>query len=680
MHCVQPKLNAANTSPSAAQSMPAHGIHSPTSLWTPLADRSCEDAETPCLGKPARCIATGDHRSSILPCNLSFRIGVLDTPSFSGSMRMTPMTSRAPDSADLLRAEALSDGASHHTNQQSILAGARSDDVCHGPSDASLYADRSPAPKHGTSVATKQSCDIAMPRSDLLAVPSDGSIVGIVGRGLAPFVPPDPARNGSDADGSHNREPSSEEHVEHAAASNYSGTISGDMQLSHSSGCGPHPGSSDPDTQLSCSAHFSFSAESRPDGNIGEHMHAPEPKVAAPMYAGRRPSAAADQAVAKGNCNRRYTSTFRIPKDELRRAKSLENRQPNVACGQARHSAAAGVIAPLSPRKDIGAGKVPLLPQVPHDSAVHMWLSEDVLHCREMACPSAENQMKMINQTHKPMQPTMRHSAPHNSPKVGNSRCRNGPDVLRGSSPANSGCGRHTRGSSAGSSRKCTTPWQPSTAWRPACCAENCSTIFRVPPPVKAARERSASRSSLQPPDPFQHFGQCLPEALPEARAARLRLEVPRRRSCSGSASKQWHKPARAAVANDLTERSGSRQGACGLLPGRLRRLHASCSEQESRPSSAQSATHSCAQESSCSQKGACGVAPKSVLVFGAQGQGTVVGLQSRCRVETLPSHEERIRKQPRERVPHCHDRLFAGFGDWREVSYFTLQVLTPFL
>jgi hypothetical protein len=67
----------------------------------------------------------------------------------------------------------------------------------------------------------------------------------------------------------------------------------------------------------------------------------------------------------------------------------------------------------------------------------------------------------------------------------------------------------------------------------------------------------------------------------------------------------------------------------------------------------------------------------------GGQGVGFVFEAQreespgvGRRRLESLPTHEDRIRRQPRETVPHDHERLFAGFMEWREVSYFTLQVL----
>jgi hypothetical protein len=65
----------------------------------------------------------------------------------------------------------------------------------------------------------------------------------------------------------------------------------------------------------------------------------------------------------------------------------------------------------------------------------------------------------------------------------------------------------------------------PSGAWLPACCADDCSTMFQPPQPF-LSRHRSLSvkqpRSLSKPPNLFAHFEQCLPQALPAAQVARL--------------------------------------------------------------------------------------------------------------------------------------------------------------
>ena len=195
---------------------------------------------------------------------------------------------------------------------------------------------------------------------------------------------------------------------------------------------------------------------------------------------------------------------------------------------------------------------------------------------------------------------------------------------------------------------------QPAVAWRPACCADNTSAMSRAPQPV-LARARSGSRESRasQAPDPFAHFGECLPDALPAARAARMRSA-----DSAGSRASSRHRSAH----GDTAYAQHSDAGSGGS--------HLTARKVSQRSTVRRSGRMRAAAFAGATPAGACMRA--QAMVFASERSTPA---PAPCRVAALPSHAARLRKQAREGVPHAHDRLFAGFGAWHEVSFFTLQV-----
>ena len=277
-------------------------------------------------------------------------------------------------------------------------------------------------------------------------------------------------------------------------------------------------------------------------------------------------------------------------------------------------------------------------------------------------------------------------------------------------------------GSARGSSHASVAPQR---AWRPACCADNTAGMAQAP--VPAARGRSAStgrpRNGSQPPNPFAHFEQCLPQALPQARVERMRsvesnaseqCRAAPAPGCARSASlehlKRGHsgrgqahqRGSDASGAGSLTRQHapGARKGPAQLHRLREARLgtHAGATGAHDKAQGRRKSTREgCAARAPAAQQpglqareSGSNDARAESMVFrasesrpanGPSGTAEVSAAPERKSsaakrtVATLPGYGDRLRLQAREQVPHGHDRLFAGFESWTEVSYFTLQV-----
>ena len=259
------------------------------------------------------------------------------------------------------------------------------------------------------------------------------------------------------------------------------------------------------------------------------------------------------------------------------------------------------------------------------------------------------------------------------------------------------------------------------SAWRPACCADDGSTMSLPAGPV-LARRRSLShdrvRASAQPANPFAHFEECLPQATAAAQVERLQqakcFKAGRhRRSCSaGQASQASGQPA-FCEGNSLTEQ-------CPLRPTRSYENASAEAAEAAAPFVASQRgvllpnADDMAQGIGAAAVGGRGStqqtrelqirAPRigdqrldwhcaaqawtpqvttGAALFSAgldAAESCPVPSPQRKHVDALPAYSEelskrRLRQPARERVAHGDTRFFQGFSAWREVSFFSLPV-----